>query len=211
MISFSFKIGVIGMVIVTIGLLLMSSCNDFRNRIENKHLHYYNSNGKKVYLKPRFNRLIVGLTPGKAENVKNLPSKYKNLELLKYQAKDSSNLLIKLNKEFSPSGVDNLIKNLEEESFIQFVYPWYHQLNADRSVVIPTNEIFFAPKSGVSDRQIENVLSAIQANVKKDEQYGNFILRIKKDSDKNIWDIANYLYESGKMNYAYPNFIAEIH
>ncbi|WP_051638299.1 S8 family serine peptidase [Maribacter sp. Hel_I_7] len=72
--------------------------------------------------------------------------------------------------------------------------------------IIPTGEILFEPKKGVSISEVnkvcENQLTVL------DKEYSNYTVLVKDYA--RIFELANKLYESGLVEYSHPNFIGTL-
>lgn len=78
-------------------------------------------------------------------------------------------------------------------------------VNQDGRSIIPTGEILFSPKEGITFKQINefcrNELILVGSNY---EDYTALV----KDYQK-IFQLANKLYESGLVKYSHPNFVSD--
>ncbi len=72
--------------------------------------------------------------------------------------------------------------------------------------MIPTGEILFMPKKGVTYESINELVKGQFSIVK--EKYGSY--RVWVDDYANLLNFSNKIYESGLVEYCHPNFIMEI-
>jgi len=78
--------------------------------------------------------------------------------------------------------------------------------NEDGSSIIPTGEILFRPKEGVTIEEINKICDNLLIVTNK--SYGSYTATVKDYSK--IFQIANKLYETGHVEYSHPNFISKL-
>jgi subtilisin family serine protease len=82
----------------------------------------------------------------------------------------------------------------------------YSFRSEEGKMIIPTGEILFMPKKGISYNSINELVGGQLSIVK--EKYGNY--RVSVDDYNNLLNFSNKIYESGLVEYSHPNFITEI-
>lgn len=81
----------------------------------------------------------------------------------------------------------------------------YSFMSSSGGKLIPTGEILFQPKKGVTFEDINGLFETEMTVVKK--KYGVF--RVFIENYPELLRISNIIYESGLVEYSHPNFIAE--
>ena len=156
---------------------------------------YYWSGNKKIELTVDSSAFIL-LT----RNVTESDALLKSVEGIKSRkALRSGFVLVELEGKFIDA---NRIKG--NNSVRNFNYSFRSSSNGK---FIPTGEILVHPKNGFS---ITSIISKSLSNlsIQSLSEYGDFVLRVEDNS--NVLAVANLIYESGLVEYAHPNFIAEI-
>lgn len=190
-----------------IGMVLCSE-NQSSGFLSKDESIYYYSQDEKVYLQVEDHKYILGINQGSSETLrKKVLNKY-NMQQEYSSQLPKGKYFVHFEAGLSPRKQARFAEEIMNEPFVAFIYPVMRTVQHSNGLLLPTNEILCAPKSDVSDEELRSILGKIGSQVRKDEYYGNFVLIIKKEADKDVFEIANYLYESGAMDYAYPNFIA---
>jgi serine protease len=109
-------------------------------------------------------------------------------------------VLVEISKE-NVSEIQKLKANILLKNFS------YSFLSQSNKRVIPTGEILVHPKTGVS---IASIISraASKLKIKNESSYGDYTLGLEDNSD--VLEVANSIYESGLVEFAHPDFIADI-
>lgn len=156
---------------------------------------YYWSGNKKIELTIDSTTFILSTrSMSESESVLRTISHVKNTKSLR-----SEFFIVELDQR------TNQINQLKNNKLIKNIS--YSYLNSLNRKVIPTGEILIHPKKGNS---IASVISKFQSDlsIQSASEYGDFILRM--ESNANILEIANMIYESGMVEYSHPNFLADI-
>lgn len=169
---------------------------------------YYYAQDKKVYLRIEKHQFILGIKETHLNDFDPNSLKAFNLQLEHEASLSGDMYYVKTIPGKRIMKHKQLISELREEPYVAFIYPVMRPVNQNTSLLLPTNEVLCAPKSDVTGQEVQEVMSEIATQIEKDDDYGDFVIRIRKDSEQDVIEIANYLYESGAMDYAYPNFIA---
>lgn len=200
-------------ILILMASLGLSLCSEGEGAgADNAAAYYYYANGTKVYLQPDAKRVVLGFDNELISNDQLLSwLTAENLELIDGSHMSTANiLLVTCSGRKNERKMKKYLADLRNEPFITYAYPWFTSVGQESSVLIPTNEILFAPKPGVSQAELNALLNEKTHHLELDDQYGNFIVRLNAQSEACVWEVANYLYESGHVSYAYPNFIAAV-
>lgn len=154
---------------------------------------YYWSNNKKIFLVKDEGKFLVRAS--EKSNTESRLTKESSIESL--DRINSYSILVKL-KSTEKSILDNL-SLLTNNRIVSFKTASGHK-------AIPTGEILFMPKKGVSFDRV-NKLSGNQLSIVK-EKYGTF--RVFIENYNELLNISNKIYESGLVEYCHPNFIMDI-
>ena len=154
---------------------------------------YYWSNNKKIPLVRDTESFLVR-TGEKSETEKNL-TRSGSIERL--ERINQNSILVRM-KSSQKSAIESLnsISNNKISSF----------RTTSGDMAIPTGEILFKPKKGISFERINEITKGQLSIVK--EKYGTFRVFVNEYSQ--LLDLANEIYESGLVEYCHPNFIMEI-
>ncbi|TLF44465.1 S8 family serine peptidase [Maribacter aurantiacus] len=162
------------------------------NSLNVKGQNYYWGANNKITLEVDTTSIIV-----RAEiesEIENSLSRLQNLETI--ERINQNTLLIRLKPSFkSIEGLSSITGNLS-----------YSFFDDSGHMVIPTGEILFMPKKGVSLNDINKLVGGQFEIVK--EKYGSF--RVFINEYKNLLSVSNKIYESGLVEYSHPNFIMEL-
>jgi serine protease len=156
---------------------------------------YYWSGNRKIELRiDSTTFILLTRSVGESESIVKNISGVKSVKLLK-----SDFLVVVLDKK------NDQVNQLKNNNTIKSI--GYSYLTTLNRKIIPTGEILVQPKGGIS---ISNVISKFQGtlSIQSVSQYGDYILRVENKG--NVLEIANSIYENGLVEYAHPNFLADI-
>lgn len=160
---------------------------------------FYYSDKKKIYLTEDTSTILIKTTSptGKTELARQLRNYgWQGIDTVTKQG------LVQLKK--GKAGREEAIKQVRELKGV--LYAW-HSLKVGETPLVPTGEILLQPKKGID---LTAILSATKAQkiltVKKTNKYG--VVTLLVGNDKELFNIANTIYESGLVEWAHPNFLA---
>ncbi len=123
----------------------------------------------------------------------------------------SSNIAIfKLAKRIDQKGYQSLSSGIQSDKAVEQIYRVV-MLKTTNAPMVLTSEIVvrFGEKVTAAERkQLEAKLGLSQVRESK-VRIGRYVYRVKSGSARDALDIANQLYETGKVSYSHPNFIAD--
>lgn len=174
-------------------VLILTSCN------LNAQQHFW-IGGKKLQLEVDSTELIVA-TKNEADksNLKN----YFSSEKVRFDTEDRMGNFMRIN--ITPEGnKKDIILSVRKHTNVEEVFISYKVGN---SRIVPTNEIVLKPKSGIG---VESILTKYFRSVEKYRQAGHnyYVLTLKKGKD--VFDIANAIYEEGSVEWCHPNYWQDI-
>ncbi len=157
---------------------------------------YYWSGGEKIQLSIDSSRLLI-----LPQDINSINDKLKTIESIKKHERLRSNYVLVELKE------GNALSFAEITSKISSKNLNYSFKTMDGVKIIPTGEILLSPKKGVS---IETIIARSNASlsIQGKNKYGEYKLRL--EGNFNILAVSNRIYESGLVQFAHPNFRAEI-
>jgi len=170
--------------------LILISVNSFSQP------NYYWSGGKKIELTIDSSRFIMF---PKDINFNN--DDLRNTQGVKnHQRLRSNYILIELIE-------NNTLSSVEVTGKISSRNLTYSFKTIDGARMIPTGEILVSPKKGIA---IETIIAMSNASlsIQDKNKYGEYKLRV--EGNFNILSVSNLIYESGLVQFAHPNFIADI-
>ncbi|MBZ4187645.1 S8 family peptidase [Niabella beijingensis] len=159
---------------------------------------FYYSSKRKNYLSMDTNALV--LKPKKNVAVQDM----KTGALSGVNVVDLGNGLYSVNDS---KGASDLLNKLNDADKIEA--SWFSLKHGD-NMFLPTGEIFLQPKGNVSAESIigklnlANAVSKVRFNAKEN------VARIVCNNKKDVFSIANSIYESGLVEWSHPDFIIPI-
>lgn len=160
---------------------------------------FYYSDKKKIYLTEDTSTILIKTASrtGRIELARQLRSY--NLQDVDTMNKQG---LIQVKK--GKASREDAVKQVRQ---LKDVWYAWHTLKAGEIPLVATGEVLLLPKKGVDLTTILSVANAQKTlTVKKTNKYG--VVTLLVNNDKELFNIANTIYESGLVEWAHPNFLA---
>jgi len=199
--------------ICTIIFLLTSilSCKKETPLVSNCGEEYYYYNDQKIYLYVSRQKITVGFYDTMTfQEIQNILDNYTFLKPL------NENLVIHNKKLAIPDLVENLTCNqinlglveLKNNSKISYSNSYFMTKN-DNYIIGLLGEFIVCLKDTSQVYELDSLASATKTIIIKQDKYHPcvYILSANKHSAGNALEMANYFYETGKFEWAEPNFL----
>jgi hypothetical protein len=183
--------------------------------------YYYTINYERIYLKISTYSLTIKFTDSVSiEYIDSLIEKNTGLDSVSSYETGSRNRLAfgYLNNRLDCNEIESLLISLNKEDKIACANPNFHIMNPDYDggefykdylLVGCTNEFVAKVRAGVSDKQLQTLLS--ETNTRLIAEYEIFNLySADKNSSLNCLEMSRYFYETGYFEYSLPNFLSRI-
>ncbi|MFZ1322637.1 MAG: S8 family serine peptidase [Ignavibacteria bacterium] len=173
--------------------------------------NYYYYNNSKTFLDLKHDHIYVKLNNELSKeqfiNSTQVFSQYLNYDNFKSAEK---NQVLKLSITFHESGISDLLNNLKSSGLFECVSPVFTaagQKENSVQFIAANDEIIVQYKTDMSNNEIAEIEQSNDLTIVKALSLtGGKTIVYKVKSNSFSFDAANEIYESGKVNYAEPNF-----
>jgi len=215
-------------------LLLYTSCNkDTDTPVLVKELnfsmncgldsacYYYTINYQRIYLKVSTYSLTIKFVDSVSiEYLDSLVEKKSGLDSVSSSETGYGGRLAfgYLNNGLDCTEIEALIISLNKEDKIACANPNFHIMNPDYDggefykdylLVGCTDEFVAQVRPGVSDKQLQTLLSETNTRLIHEDELFN-LYSADKNSSLNCLEMSRYVYEAGYFEYSLPNFLSRI-
>ena len=189
--------------------LMINSAPQFIFSQNSSITNYYYYKNSKTYLDLQYDHIYVKLNQELSKdqfiNSTQVFGQYLNYD--KFISKEK-NQILKLNLTFRNSDLTDLLNNLKSSEIFECVSPVFSagQKENNNQLIAANNEIIVQYKSNMPDNEIAEIERSKNLTfVMTLSLTGGKTIVYKVNSNTFLFDAANEMFESGKVNYAEPN------
>ena len=178
----------------------------------NSLTNYYYYKDKPMYLNLRMDKIFIKTKQTlTTDELRTTLNKYPQIASVTKMDANEKMQFIDLLVPVTASGIDNLIKELNQNPQIDYSSPVYSPVDGSGNKVLQglIDEILVQFKPSVSENKINDYLKSKNLTVVQSLNLTggtSYVLKVSKDAGMFSIDVANEVYNTGLVNWAEPNF-----
>jgi hypothetical protein len=167
----------------------------------------YRQGDKKVYMEPLAKQWAVRFTPRSRNMIKKELERFGQVEEIRSQRL----MVVKLARKSDEPKLKENAKKWIESGQIEFCQPVLRDMNTGLQQ-IPTDEISVRFKKVPSGRDLRNVEKRFGVKVQRQNEFvpSQFVMKASVTQDLKLLEVASKLDSEDDVEFAAPNFLAEI-
>jgi len=194
--------------LIALVLIIISSCNkENPNEFNECDEYFYYSSGRKIYVGDVANRIWIEYVNDSinAIDANNVLSKYDFLNLEHILEDHRSINSISIKTQSNCEEYKEILKTINKDPEIEAATPAF--LNG----FVLLNDILLEPNDNISEASIVSYCYKLGLVLREKSKYNTYVFEVSKSNSITGFEgfeISNTIYESGKVKYSHPNFIA---